>query len=152
MAVKDGSAFYDICFTTKGMTTPLNFYIASSFQNKPHVQAIATELKNYGYEHTYDWTKNEKAVSLDDLASIGEAELQAVKRADFLIVLLPGGKGTHVELGIALGHNIPVYLYNEEGFLNSKASTFYYTSGVTRVEGSLKKLVQTILEKHCFST
>ncbi len=134
------------------MTNKLKFYIASSFQNKQHVQAIATELKNRGYKHTYDWTKNEKAITLDDLASIGEAERQSVKKADFLIVLLPGGKGTHVELGIALGQDIPVYLYNEEGFLSSEASSFYYTSGVTRVEGNHQNLVQTILEKHCFST
>ncbi|WP_273851734.1 nucleoside 2-deoxyribosyltransferase [Guptibacillus spartinae] len=130
----------------------MNFYIASSFQNKQHVQAIATELKNYGYKHTYDWTKNEKAVSIDDLASIGEAELQAVKKADFLIVILPGGKGTHVELGIALGRDIPVYLFSEQGFHHIEASSFYYTNGVTSVEGSDEQLVQTILEKHCFST
>ena len=125
----------------------MNFYIASSFQNKEHVQALATELKNRGYRHTYDWTKNEKAATVDDLTSIGEAELEAVKKADFLIVLLPGGKGTHIELGIALGKEIPVYLYNEDGFHNTKeASTFYYTRGVTRVEGSDEQLIQTILK------
>ncbi|MCA0991284.1 nucleoside 2-deoxyribosyltransferase [Guptibacillus hwajinpoensis] len=130
----------------------MNFYIASSFQNKQHVQTLATELKRHGLKHTYDWTKTEKAVTFDELASIGEAELEAVKKADILIVLLPGGKGTHVELGIALGRDLPVYLFNEEGFLGSEASSFYYTSGVTRVEGNQQKLVQIILEKHCFST
>ncbi|WP_273831835.1 nucleoside 2-deoxyribosyltransferase [Guptibacillus sedimenti] len=131
----------------------MNFYIASSFQNKQHVQTLATELKRHGFKHTYDWTKNEKADTFDELASIGEAELEAVKKADILIVLLPGGKGTYVELGIALGRDLPVYLFNEEGFHNAKeASSFYYTSGVTRVEGNQQKLVQIILEKHCFST
>nr|WP_255647915.1 nucleoside 2-deoxyribosyltransferase [Pseudalkalibacillus hwajinpoensis] len=130
----------------------MNFYIASSFQNKQHVQVIATELKNRGYKLTYDWTKNEKAVTLDDLASIGEAELEAVKKADFLIVLLPGGKGAHVELGIALGRDIPVYLFNGDGFHSSEASSFYYTNGVTRVEDSHEKLIQIIVENHGFST
>lgn len=126
----------------------MNFYIASSFQNKQHVQTLASELKRHGFKHTYDWTTNEKAATFDELASIGEAELEAVKMADFLIVLLPGGKGTHIELGIAIGRNIPVYLFNEEGFHNAKeASTFYHTSGVTRVEESYEQLVQTILEK-----
>ena len=127
----------------------MNFYIASSFQNKQHVQTLAAELKRHGFKHTYDWTKNEKAATFDELASIGEAELEAVKKADILIVLLPGGKGTHIELGIALGRNIPVYLFNQKGFQNAKeASSFYYTSGVTRVEGSDEQLlVQTILER-----
>lgn len=126
----------------------MNFYIASSFRNKQHVQTLASELKRHGFNHTYDWTKNEKAVTFDELASIGEAELEAVKKADFLIVLLPGGKGTHIELGIAIGRDIPVYLFNEEGFHNAKeASTFYHTRGVTRVERSHEQLLKTILEK-----
>ena len=39
------------------------------------------------------------------------AELAAVRDADILIVLLPGGFGTHVEIGAALALGKPVILH-----------------------------------------
>jgi predicted Rossmann-fold nucleotide-binding protein len=40
---------------------------------------------------------------LEDLKEIGQKEKNAVLESDFVVVILPGGKGTHIELGIALG-------------------------------------------------
>ena len=39
------------------------------------------------------------------------AEIAAVEEADVLIVLLPGGYGTHVEIGVALALGKPVILH-----------------------------------------
>lgn len=80
------------------------------FSLKENVEKVAPYLKSYSFIHTYDWTQNERADSVDKLKTIGEAERIGVVDADFLIVLLPGEKGTHVELGMALAKHKRVYL------------------------------------------
>ncbi len=50
----------------------MNFYIASGFQNKHLVRSIANELKHAGWHHTYDWTRNERAVNQEQLREIGQ--------------------------------------------------------------------------------
>ncbi|WP_377887473.1 nucleoside 2-deoxyribosyltransferase [Alkalihalobacillus sp. R86527] len=126
----------------------MNFYIASSFQNKAQVQELRDLLKDEGFLHTYDWTLNERAATFADLERIGSAELDAVKKSDFLIVLLPGGKGTHIEMGIALGLDIPVYLYSEEEITDPvTSSSFYHTSGVTVCTGTITDLLDTIVQE-----
>lgn len=126
----------------------MKFYIASSFQNKATVQELRDLLKGEGFRHTYDWTLNERAGTFEELERIGSAELDAVKNSDFLVVLLPGGKGTHVEMGIALGLEIPVYLYTEEEVTDPMtSSSFYHTDGVTLCTGTLTKLLNTIVQE-----
>ena len=70
----------------------MNFYIASSFQNIHEVRELARILKLEGWNHTYDWTKNERVDSYNLLSEIGKIEKQAVVESDFLVVLLPAGK------------------------------------------------------------
>jgi len=67
-------------------------------------------LVDKGFVHTYDWTKNKRASTIEDLMEIGLQEKNAVLDADFLIVLLPAGKGSHIEFGIALGQGKKIYL------------------------------------------
>ncbi len=81
----------------------MKFYIASGLQNKEVVRDVANQLKEKGHIHTYDWTKNEHISTIEELREIGQKEKEAVLEADTVIVLLPGGKGTHIELGLALG-------------------------------------------------
>ncbi len=59
----------------------MNFYIASGFQNKHLVCSVANELKHAGWHHTYDWTKNERAVNQEQLREIGQAEKKCCKRS-----------------------------------------------------------------------
>lgn len=87
--------------------TAPTFYVASSFRNIVNVRYVAQILESMGYVNTYDWTQNASArdartVTLGDLRSIGQHERDAVIGADVVVVLLPGGKGTHVEFGIAI--------------------------------------------------
>jgi nucleoside 2-deoxyribosyltransferase len=126
----------------------MKFYIASGLQNKENVQKIADYLKSYSFIHTYDWTQNERADSADQLKTIGEAERIGVLNADFLIVLLPGGKGTHVELGIALAQQKRVYLYSPNEDINdfSKTSTFYFLEEIIPYIGPLDNFIKMVLE------
>lgn len=89
---------YPLCLAPAFM----NFYIASSLANKEKVTYLANLLKEKGFLHTYDWTKNENVDTIEKLAAIGEYEKETVINADFFILLLPGGFGSHTELGMAI--------------------------------------------------
>lgn len=84
---------------------PQKFYIASGLDNFGLVRQVAETLKSAGWTHTYDWTKHGSIAEQGEQAFINYtvAEVEGVVMADVVIVLLPGGRGTHVELGIALG-------------------------------------------------
>lgn len=126
----------------------VKFYIASSLQNKENVQYVAAHLKAYGFIHTYDWTQNEGVDTAEKLKVIGEAERKGVEKADILVLLLPGGKGTHVELGMALAQYKRVYLYSPNEDINdfSNTSTFYFLDEVKPFVGSLDDFIKNLIE------
>lgn len=126
------------------------FYIASTLNNKENVQIVSERLKQEDFIHTYDWTQNKHLTSLDQLREVGMKELEAVKNSDFVVVLLPAGKGSHVELGIAIGNGIKTYLYSENNELNDldKTSTFYHLEGVIQCVGTLDELIALVLRDH----
>ncbi|WP_077618386.1 nucleoside 2-deoxyribosyltransferase [Bacillus sinesaloumensis] len=122
------------------------FYVASSFNNIETVRNVSNQLKGKGYIHTYDWTRNERATTIEDLREIGLQEINAVKDADFIIVLLPAGKGSHIELGIALGQGKRIYLYSPNHEINNPetTSTFYHVSEVQKCIGTIEELIEIV--------
>ncbi|TYS16167.1 group-specific protein [Rossellomorea vietnamensis] len=119
----------------------MKFYTASSFKNIESVRNINQELQRIGYIHTYDWTQNDRASSREELERIGREEKRAVMESDFIIVLLPAGKGSHIELGIALGLGKKVFLYSLENADLASTSTFYHLPEVEQCFGSLDDLL-----------
>jgi nucleoside 2-deoxyribosyltransferase len=113
----------------------MKFYVASSFKNIETVRNVSERLKSKGFTHTYDWTQNKRASKMEQLREIGQKEKNAVIEADFIIILLPAGKGSHIELGIALGQGKRIYLYspNEEVNNLETTSTFYHLTEVENV-------------------
>ncbi|WEG14427.1 nucleoside 2-deoxyribosyltransferase [Pullulanibacillus sp. KACC 23026] len=133
------------------------FYVASSFRNKEAVHYVADQLKRLGLHQTYDWTihaDSRGTLSVEELKQIGEQEMQAVGEADFIVALLPGGKGTHVEIGMALALRKPLFLYSLDDAIDhvEATATFYHLSGVTKCFGSLEELVETIIGQHSRKT
>ena len=122
----------------------MKFYISSSFSNKEAVREAANQLKKEGFVHVYDWTLNSFATSPEELTRIGEEEKQAVMKADFFILLLPGGRGSHVELGIALAAGKRVYIYSPENETNF--ITFYHVRNVHRCTGDLYSFIQFVVQ------
>ncbi|MCM3575339.1 nucleoside 2-deoxyribosyltransferase [Mesobacillus subterraneus] len=125
------------------------FYVASSFRNVDAVNFVSKQLVNKGYVHTYDWTKNPEARTLEDLKEIGQNEKDAVKESDFIVVLLPGGKGTHIELGIGLGLGKKIFLYSQDGAINhiETTSTFYHLPEVEKCYGTLDEFVEKVINQ-----
>lgn len=116
----------------------MKFYIASKLENAARVQELAGVLKSWGWQHTYDWTTHgcvlgdEKA-----LQRVAKKELYGAAQADLVIVLLPGGRGTHTELGIALMSGCEIVLHSEDPGVfdptSKETRSFYWLSGVERV-------------------
>lgn len=89
------------------------FYLATRKDRESHANAISEELKARGWERTFVWTAQD-STSTDQYALVAQEELDAIKSADLLIVLLPGGYGTHVEIGAALALGKTVILHSPD--------------------------------------
>lgn len=125
------------------------FYIGSSLSNQEEVTWYAQRLKELGWEHTYDWTKNlGQEITAGDLAEYAARERRAIGDSDVVILLLPGGRGTHVELGLALALGKKVFLCagGEEAFSPENTVAFYHLPGVVRLTGSREENLKEIEE------
>ncbi|PEL11970.1 nucleoside 2-deoxyribosyltransferase [Bacillus sp. AFS017336] len=127
----------------------MKFYLASSLKNIELVRYVSKILIEKGFINTYDWTTNENVATLEELKVIGQEEKEAVMKADFVVVLFPAGKGSHIELGIALGSGKKVYLYspNKEVDNFETTSTFYHLPEIEKCFGTIEDLVASIESK-----
>lgn len=103
-----------------------------------------------GWEHTYDWTAHGsiKETDIETLEDIGQKEADGVKNADIVIVLTPQGRGTHVELGMAIASNKTVYIqYEDEKYFkcDDNTSTFYWLPNVIQFTGNIYELAKKLL-------
>ena len=115
----------------------LRFYIASKLDNAPAVRELRDALVERGWIHTYDWTVHGSVQGQghERIQSIALAEAEGVRTADFVIVLLPGGRGTHTEFGMALALNKIVFLVGdvERDFSDGYTCAFYHHPWVLRL-------------------
>jgi nucleoside 2-deoxyribosyltransferase len=135
------------------------FYVASSFKNVENVRYVAQNLESKGYVNTYDWTRNAKALNektftFEDLMDIGQKERDALLNADVVVILLPGGKGTHVEMGIAIGHAKRIIRHSPDEAINNfeTTSTFYHLPEVEKCYGTLDELLGKITGRELAET
>ncbi|GAB2556087.1 nucleoside 2-deoxyribosyltransferase [Gracilibacillus alcaliphilus] len=123
------------------------FYVASSFKNIDKVREVSHSMKRKRFIQTYDWTLHSRAATVADLQAIGHAEKEAVTEADIIIVILPAGKGSHIELGMAIAQGKQIYLYDTDQQVNNMASTstFYHLPDITLVTGSVDQLIEKVI-------
>lgn len=93
----------------------MKYYIATKLENHAEHNRVRDLLNANGDRITYDWTYHGPVYSsgLARIAEVASLETHGVLDADYIVVLWPGGRGTHVELGIALGANIPVVFFSD---------------------------------------
>jgi nucleoside 2-deoxyribosyltransferase len=89
---------------------PNRFYLSTRKDCSAQAVVLVEALEAQGWERTLDWT-DQNNVGPDGYADTALAEIAAVREADVLVVLLPGGYGTHVEIGAALALGKPVILH-----------------------------------------
>ena len=133
----------------------MNFYIASKLENAKRVRQLADTLKSWGWQHTYDWTSHGLVLGKDKLQGAAAEELAGVIRAQIVIVLLPGGRGTHTEIGLALAYGKRIVLHSEDSkpFDHEKRETcsFYWLPEVERVQCPWEELPRWLKEKYSFA-
>jgi len=106
------------------------------------VRELHDHLLAAGWEITYDWTVHGSVrgpdVSREQVADVADREVDGVLLAQVVVVLLPGGRGAHVELGVALacaigdGNRVVIWSSTPDvDFGTTEAtSAFYHHPGV----------------------
>jgi nucleoside 2-deoxyribosyltransferase len=127
----------------------MKFYIATSLSRAAAHHTVRDALKQMGHEIAYDWTLHGsvKSVSKERLQEVALLELEGVLNADFVVVLLPGGSGTHLELGFALAKERRVFLHSEDPQvfdLGPQTNAFYHHPEITRLHCPLANIGEII--------
>lgn len=94
------------------------FYFSTQIDRSSAATALLEALASQGWKRTYVWSDG--PVSPEKYGDVAAAELHGIQLADLVVVLLPGGYGTHVEIGAALAFGKPVILHApDQGTLNT---------------------------------
>jgi len=83
--------------------------LASRKDRSRECDLLQATLDAAGWRRTFTWRDAQGGTK--DFAATASAELAGVREADVLVVLLPGGYGTHVEIGAALALGKPVIIH-----------------------------------------
>ena len=86
------------------------FYLSTQKDRNSEAAPLVDALRALGWERTFDWADREVS-SESEYADLAVAEITGIRDADLVIVILPGGRGTHVEIGAALAMGKPVILH-----------------------------------------
>lgn len=127
----------------------MKFYIGAGMKNCELVNYYAKLLKENGWEQTYDWVKNvSDDVSLEDMIEYATLESQGIVDSDVVIILLPAGRGAHIELGMAMALNKKIFLCSttKEEFSIENTVAFYELPKITQLVGNVEENVKKIVE------
>jgi len=86
------------------------FYLSTQKDRNAEALPLLEALKTRGWERTFDWADQEVS-NEPEYAELAVAEIKGIRDADLVIVILPGGRGTHVEIGAALAMGKPVIIH-----------------------------------------
>ena len=127
----------------------VKFYIGSGMKNCELVNYYAKILKRKGWNLTYNWVENiNDDVSIEDMTSYAISESQGIVDSDVVIILLPAGRGAHIELGMALALNKKIFLCSEtkDEFSIENTVAFYGLPNIIQLIGSADDHITTILK------
>ncbi len=128
----------------------MNFYIGSGMKNCELVNYYSKILEENGWKHTYNWAKNVNGdETIEDLIEYSKLEQQGIIDADVVIILLPAGRGTHIELGMGLALNKKLFLCSEtkEEFSVENTVNFYQLPNIIRLVGTADENINEIINQ-----
>lgn len=107
------------------------FYLATSLERAEEAKALAIEIRALGLTPTYEWWTHGSVQTEgpEKIREVAMAEIDGVKSADLFVCLLPGGRGTHTELGIAIATSL------ERVYKNYREDTALVLVGPTEQDG-----------------
>lgn len=129
----------------------MRFYIATGLENALRAKELSVVLSRNGHELTYDWMAqgDVKMQGKERLAEIAFNEVRAVRDAELVVALLPGGKGTHTEIGVAIASRsnkrILIWSENGEHFRDEdKCCALYFHPAVERIVCTFDDLIKKL--------
>ncbi len=128
----------------------MKFYLASGLENVTSAHFFRDALVSAGHTQTYDWTTHGSAGThgIERIRQVAAAELKGVLDADFVLVVLPGGRGTHFEMGAAYTAGKPIFVYAPKMNLISAhpdTCAFYHLPNVQTFSGDSDLCVKAII-------
>lgn len=127
----------------------MKFYIGSGFQSSGLVNRYAGLLTREGWQHTFNWANIDRAgIEVEEMVRYAVLEQEGIAEADVVIILLPAGRGTHIELGMALAQHKRVFLCAEQEAEFSLENTvnFYELPAIVKLVGTAEENVEKILQ------
>ena len=127
----------------------MKFYIGSGMKNCEVVRYYANKLKENGWHQTYDWVKNiSDDVSIDDMIEYAKLESRGIVDSDVVIILLPAGRGAHIELGMAMALNKKIFLCSttKEDFCIENTVAFYESPNIVKLVGTADENLKEIIK------
>lgn len=117
------------------------FYVATTLSNTDQAKIVIRRLSDFGHQVSYDWTVHGKLTDPKLMLDVAVKELEGVVTSDCVVVLWPGMRGTHVEIGAALATNKPIFFVTPTDF--DADISFYHHPNITRFD-SLDKAIEVI--------
>jgi hypothetical protein len=87
------------------------FYLSTKKDRSDEGARVSRGLVERGWECTFDWTSLSDS-TIQDSPKLAQLEIEGIRQADVLIVLLPGGFGTHAEIGAAIAFEKPIIIHS----------------------------------------
>lgn len=93
----------------------MKYYIATKLENHAEHNRLMAKLSDKGHQITYNWTTHGPVYKsgIERVIEVSQLEHKGVVMADVVIMLWPGGRGTHVELGMAIALNKKVAIVTD---------------------------------------
>jgi nucleoside 2-deoxyribosyltransferase len=127
----------------------MRIYVAGKLENAARIQQVQEAARKQGHQITYDWTTHGSIghEGMNRVKEVAENERRGVMAADLVIVILPGGRGTHAELGIAIGISTAVVVWSDDQKMfecteEGTPCAFYFNRNVTRMLCTFENLLQ----------
>lgn len=109
------------------------FYLGTSLLNADIANSSIKALEKAGFQCSFNWTG-----IVEDFEELPALEIEAIRAADFCVFLLPGRRGTHIEIGAAIALNKPTHLLKLESLYEEPDIPFYRLLGKST---SLKEII-----------
>lgn len=129
------------------------FYVASALHNREQVAEVVGTLEKAGWKVTYNWAISPMTGDWEQGHHSARYEILGASEAKVFVALMPGYKGTHVEMGAALASNAEVYIWAPRlqailGNIPPMRSIFYDHPNVQIHCCSLEEFLDWIIQKY----
>ncbi len=93
----------------------MKVYIATRLESVQKYAEVRAALNDIGVSITYDWTSHGPVWRSGEnrIRQVSLNETEGVQIAGAVIVILPGGRGTHCELGMAIAFGRQIFILAE---------------------------------------